>query len=258
MAPTAPPARLLIIEDNENLASGVSRYLETEGHEVEVAPDGATGIERAQAWRPELVILDLMLPGVDGYAVLRQLRGQGMEMPILLLTARAEEADKVLGFRLGADDYVTKPFGLSELTARISALLRRSRMLAPAAAGGPATAIGSAVVPAAHPALATGELAPVERFGDVEVDVAARVVLRRGEPVELTPKTFDLLLALLRRHGAVGGRLELLQEVWGYTSDIMTRTLDIHVVGLRRALEDDPANPRHVLTVRKVGYRLRR
>src|SRR5688500_18634409 len=144
MAPTAPMARLLIIEDNENLASGVSRYLETEGHEVEVAPDGATGIERAQAWRPELVILDLMLPGVDGYAVLRQLRGQGMEMPILLLTARAEEADKVLGFRLGADDYVTKPFGLSELTARISALLRRSRMLAPAAAGGPATPAGGA------------------------------------------------------------------------------------------------------------------
>ena len=257
MAPTAPMARLLIIEDNENLASGVSRYLETEGHEVEVAPDGATGIERAQAWRPELVILDLMLPGVDGYAVLRQLRGQGMEMPILLLTARAEEADKVLGFRLGADDYVTKPFGLSELTARITALLRRSRMLAPA--GGPATPTGSLAVPAAaHPAIVAGELAPVDRFGDVEVDVAARVVLRRGAPVELTPKTFDLLLALLRRHGAVGGRLELLQEVWGYTSDIMTRTLDIHVVGLRRALEDDPANPRHVLTVRKVGYRLRR
>jgi DNA-binding response OmpR family regulator len=154
-------------------------------------------------------------------------------VPVLILTARGEEADKVRGFRLGADDYVTKPFGVLELLARVEALLRRAAPPSPA-------------VPTST----------VEQFGDVAVDVASRLVVRRGEPVSLAPKEFDLLLALLRRRGAVVSRLELMKEVWGYRAAVVSRTVDTHVSELRRKLEDDPARPRHLLTVRKAGYRL--
>jgi len=156
-------------------------------------------------------------------------------MPVLILTARGEEADKVLGFRLGADDYVTKPFGLLELLARVTALLRRAGRAPKGAAS------------------ANGE---VERFGEVEVRPASRSVFVRGEEVSLTLKEFDLLLALLQRRGAVASRLELLQEVWGHRAAVMTRTVDMHIAELRRKLEADASNPRHILTVWKVGYRL--
>src|SRR4051812_47874772 len=230
--------RVLLIEDNDNLAFGLSRSLEGEGFAVEIAPDGEAGLERARSAPPDLIVLDLMLPGVDGYTLLRTLREEGQKTPVLILTARAEEADKVFGFRLGADDYVTKPFGLAELLERVKALLRR------------ATAQGHQEVPAA----AGGG----ERFGEVAVDAASRTVTRAGAPVSLTPKEFDLLVALLRRRGAVAGRFELLKEVWGHQTEVATRTVDIHVAELRRKLEDDPSSPRHILTVWKAGYRLHR
>ncbi|OYV71784.1 MAG: two-component system response regulator [Gemmatimonadetes bacterium 21-71-4] len=224
--------RILIVEDNPDLAYGLRTGLEIEGYTVNVAADGETGLERARESAPDLVILDLMLPGMDGYRVLRALRDEGLDMPVLILTARGEETDKVLGFRLGADDYVTKPCGVLELLARVAALLRRARR-AEAAAG-----------------------AAIERFGAVEINPAARTVTRGDQPVALSPKEFDLLLTLVRRRGAVASRLELLKEVWGYSADVMTRTVDIHVAELRRKLEDDPSKPRHILTVWKAGYRL--
>ena len=225
--------RILIVEDNEDLSFGLRRTLESEGYDVEVAGDGPGGIAAARDRRPNLVILDLMLPGLDGFKVLRALRDQGMQMPVLILSAKGEETDKVFGFRVGADDYVTKPFGLSELIARVAALLRR----------------GLPVDPSAQTAHA---------FGDVAVNPAARVVTKAGQPVALTPKEFDLLLAFLQRPGAVLSRNELLREVWGHAADVLTRTVDIHVGELRRKLEDHPSAPRHFATVRKAGYRFDR
>jgi DNA-binding response OmpR family regulator len=230
--------RLLLVEDNPDLAFGLRTGLEIEGYEVLHAEDGPTGLRLARESQPDLVILDLMLPGMDGYKVLRTLREDGLEMPVLILTARGEEADKVLGFRIGADDYVVKPCGVLELLARVAALLRR-------AGRRPEAAVDPAVQAAQS----------VERFGDVEVYDARRTVLKRGEPVALTPKEFDLLIALIRRRGAVATRSELLREVWGHRAEVATRTVDIHVAELRRKLEDDPAEPKHILTVWKAGYR---
>lgn len=231
----AQQGNILIVEDNPDLAYGLRTGLEIEGYEVAVAEDGETGLARAKQWLPDLVILDLMLPGMDGYRVLRSLRDDGLEMPVLILTARGQEADKVLGFRLGADDYVTKPCGVLELLARVGALLRRSRM-------------------SERTVHAGGEA--IEHFGDVEINPASRTVTRRGEAVALSPKEFDLLLTLIRRRGAVASRVELLREVWGHRVEVMTRTVDIHIAELRRKLEDDPSAPRHILTVWKAGYRL--
>jgi DNA-binding response OmpR family regulator len=225
--------RILIVEDNEDLAFGLRAALEFEGHDVDVAGDGVSGLERIRTAKPELVVLDLMLPGIGGYEVLTELRRGGDRIPVLVLTALGEEAAIVLGFDRGADDYVTKPFSTSELLARVRALLRR--------AGGSAT---------------EGTHQPVERFGDVEVNPTSGTVIRDGESVTLTPKEFDLLVALLRRRGAVASRQQLLKEVWAYANaEIETRTVDVHVAELRRKLEPDPANPRYILTVRKKGYR---
>jgi len=224
--------RILLVEDNPDLAFGLRNNLEFEGYAVEVAEDGVAGLEAARATRPDLIILDLMLPRMDGFRVLQALRSEGIDSPVLILTARGEEVDKVRGFRLGADDYVTKPFGLMELLARVEALLRRGGRSA-------------------------GNDGPgIERFGDIEIDPATREVRRAGAPVALTPKEFDLLLALVRRRGHIASRTELLREVWGHRAAVITRTVDTHVAELRRKLEDDPAEPRHILTVRKAGYRL--
>ncbi len=220
-------ARVLVVEDNTDLAFGLRNNLEIEGYEVDVAGDGKSGLERVRETSPDLVILDLMLPELDGFRVLRAVREDGYSMPVLVLTARGEEADKVRGLKLGADDYVTKPFGLLELLARVEALLRR---------GGPPPG-------------------DVECFGDLEIDPTARTVTRGGEAVELAPKEFDLLLALIRHRGAVVSRLDLMREVWGYTAAVVSRTVDTHVAALRKKLEDDPSSPRHLLTVRKAGYR---
>lgn len=229
--------RILIVEDNADLAYGLSNNLEIEGYSVEVAPDGERGLELARASggaAPDLIILDLMLPKLDGLRVLRDMRASGVETPVLILTARGEEADKVRGFRIGADDYVTKPFGILELLARVEALLRRA----------------SGAAPRDH------RMPAIERFGDVEVRVRERTVTRGSRPVQLTPKEFDLLVVLLRRQGAVASRVELIQEVWGYPASVVTRTVDTHIAELRRKLEAEPAAPRHILTVSRVGYRL--
>jgi DNA-binding response OmpR family regulator len=223
--------RILVVEDNPDLAYGLRNNLEIEGYHVDVVEDGTQGLARARSGGPDLIILDLMLPGMDGYRVLRALRDEGRRMPILILTARGEETDKVRGLRLGADDYVTKPFGVLELLARVEALLRRT----------------------APPGDGAG---PPERFGVIDVIPASRSVLKSGKPVPLTPKEFDLLLALLHRQGAVATRMELLTEVWGYSAAVLSRTVDTHVAELRRKLESDPAAPNHILTVRKAGYRL--
>ena len=225
-------ARILVVEDHTDLALGLRNNLEIEGYEVRVAETGRSGLEQAGRWKPDLVILDLMLPELDGFRVLRALRARGDAVPILILTARGEEADKVRGLRLGADDYVTKPFGLLELLARVEALLRRSLADAPAR--------------------------QTERFGAIEIRRASRTVLRDGREIELTPKEYELLIALLRRRGAVATRVELMQEVWGYAAAVISRTVDTHVAELRRKLERDASAPRHILTVRKAGYRLQR
>ncbi len=229
-------SRVLLIEDNADLAYGLRNNLEIEGYEVRLAEDGETGLKRARAWVPDLIILDLMLPDLDGYRVLQILRKEGVDTPVLILTARGEESDKVLGFRLGADDYVTKPFGVMELLARVEAILRR--------VGG-----GNG---AAEPA--SSEEEPVV-FGSVSVDLRSRVVLKGGQEVSLTPKELDLLLALVGRRGAVASRMDLLKEVWGHRAAVVSRTVDTHVSELRRKLEEDPSNPKHILTVHKAGYR---
>jgi DNA-binding response OmpR family regulator len=227
--------RILVVEDNADLAFGLRATLEFEGYRVTVAGDGEEGLRQALESEPELILLDLMLPELGGYEVLRRLRGAGRRTPVLILTARGEEHDVLMGFDGGADDYVTKPFSTLELLARIRALLRR----------------------AAAPDDGAPEAERVHRFGGVEIDPRSRTVLRQGREVPLTPKEFDLLLALAERCGAVAQRAELLGEVWGYANtDVPTRTIDIHVAELRKKLEDDPSNPKHLLTVRKVGYRL--
>jgi two-component system alkaline phosphatase synthesis response regulator PhoP len=225
--------RILIIEDNRNLATGLRNNLEIEGYQVDVAYDGADGLQRARETVPDLVVLDLMLPKMDGYRVLRTLREEGYDKPVLILSARGEETDKVLGFHLGADDYVSKPFGLLELLARVDALMRR------ASSNG-------------HKA----KLAEPVSFGDIAVDPGTHTVRRAGEAVPLRPKEYDLLIALLRRRGQVVSRTELLAEVWGYAGEVYSRTVDTHIAELRRKLEQNPAEPRHVLTIRKTGYRL--
>ena len=226
---------VLVVEDERNLALGLRANLEYEGYSVVVAESGEQALETARTRRPDLVILDLMLPGMDGYQVLGALREMGLDVPVLILSARAEEIDKVRGFRAGADDYVTKPFGVLELVLRVQALLRRS-----------------------------GSTPPVDdasrtrwQFGDVQVDVEKRLILRAGEEVALGPRAFELLVALLRSGGAPVSRHALLRTVWGYDGSVTTRTVDAHVAELRRKLEHEPAEPKHILTVHRVGYRLK-
>ena len=228
--------RILIIEDNPDLAFGLRRTLEFEGFDVTVAEDGVSGLREAQRTGVELVVLDLMLPEIDGFKVLKELRRSGSRVPVLVLTAKSAESDLVMSFDSGADDYVTKPFSTVELLVRVRALLRRGGREASSSKNGPARFA----------------------FGDVRVDTESRTVENAGTPVQLTPKEFDLLQALLRRDGAVASRAELLEEVWKYANpEVMTRTVDIHVAELRRKLESDPSDPEHLLTVRKAGYRLK-
>lgn len=223
--------RVLIVEDQRDLAALLAHNLRHEGIDVRTVEDGREALPTVRTWQPDLVILDLMLPGLDGFEVLRGIRGDSSNMPVLILSARGEEQDKIRGFRLDADQYVTKPFSLVELLERVHALLRRGRRLPPAEAAG------------------------VHSFGDITVDPAARSVVRGSEPVSLSPKAFDLLLSLIRREGRVATRVELLREVWGYGPLVLSRTVDSHVAELRRRLEADPGSPRHIVTVFKAGYR---
>jgi DNA-binding response OmpR family regulator len=219
---------VLLVEDNPDLAFGLRTSLEIEGYEVLHAETGREGLATASADAPDLIVLDLMLPEMSGYEVLRQLRRERREMPVLILTAKGEEADKVQGFRLGADDYVVKPVGVLEFLARVEALLRRSQ---------PRTAVG------------------VSRFGDLEVDGDRRTVAVGGAEIDLSPLEFDLLNALAQRRGNLVSRAELLKEVWGYRSVVESRTVDTHIAKLRAKI--DQGERSRIVTVRKKGYRLR-
>lgn len=219
--------RILIVEDEPTLAHGLEDDLKLEGYEVEVVGDGQSACERATAKPFDLIVLDVMLPGKDGFEVCRELRHAGLHTPIILLTARAQESDKVLGLELGADDYVTKPFSPRELRARVKALLRR----------------------------AAGELPEVYQFGDVELDFTRAELRRAGKPVEITPLEFKLLAALIRHRGRVLSRDKLLDEVWGRGVFVTDRVIDTHVTNLRKKIEPEPATPRYVVSVRGVGYR---
>ncbi len=222
--------RILVVEDNLDLALGLRNNLEIEGYAVDVVHDGREVRPAARRLRPDLVILDLMLPGLDGFQVLRELRAEDGVLPVLVLTARDAEPDKVRGLRLGADDYVTKPFGVLELLARVEALLRRAQP--PKPPGG------------------------AYQLGDVTVDAGARRAHRGGVEVGLSPKEMDLLLALLERRGEAVAREQLMRRVWGYDASVISRTLDTHVAELRRKLERDPAHPEWIVTVRRMGYRI--
>ncbi len=220
--------RILVVEDNADLARGLCNNLEIEGYTVESAADGNEGVSRCLATRPDLVILDLMLPGKDGFRVLREVRANGFQGSVLLLTARGEEADKVRGLKLGADDYVTKPFGLLELLARVEALLRRQD---------------------------TKPDVELIEFEGLSINTKTREVHRDQVLLDLAPKEYELLLALILRSDEVISREELLRQVWGHSSPVPSRTVDTHVAELRRKLKDDVASPRFIATIRKTGYR---
>jgi two-component system alkaline phosphatase synthesis response regulator PhoP len=221
--------RVLIIEDDEAMARALRDGFEYEGFEVAVARDGAAGLEQAGASPPDLVLLDVMLPKVSGLDVCRELRAGGSRVPILMLTARGQEIDKVLGLKLGADDYVTKPFGFLELMARVEALLRRT---------------------AARPP--SGD---VHRFGDIVVDFGKHECHKAGTALDLSPREFRLLRYFVDHRGEVVGRDQLLDAVWDYDDPPLTRTVDVHVAKLRRKIEDTPSDPRWIVTVHRVGYR---
>jgi two-component system, OmpR family, alkaline phosphatase synthesis response regulator PhoP len=223
--------KVLVVDDEKRLVELVRGYLNREGFEVLAAHNGRTALELARTHRPDLIVLDLMLPEVDGIEVCRQLR-QFSDAYILMLTAKSEELDKIIGLSVGADDYLTKPFSPRELVARTRAMLRRPRT----GAGGPA------------------EPQPTQHFGDLEIDHAAHQVVRGGEVVLLTAREFALLATLAAHPGLVFTRSQLLDQVWGgdYYDD---HVVDVHVSNLRKKLEDNPADPRYLKTVRGVGYR---
>jgi DNA-binding response OmpR family regulator len=223
--------RILIIEDEPDLLRGLQMNLTAEGFEVSTASRGDTGLEQALRERPELVLLDIMLPGMNGLDVCRELRRKGFDEPIIMLTAKAEEVDRVVGLEIGADDYVTKPFGIRELLARIRVRLRRHN--APAESGGDAKL----------------------RFGKVIVDFDTHEVHRDGKRVELTSKELEVLRLLAKHRGEIVTRDRLLEEVWGYEAYPTTRTVDNHILRLRQKLEEEPANPRHILSIYGEGYK---
>jgi len=226
---------VLVIEDERDLAAGICANLELEGYTAIVAHSGEAALNLAREHSPDLVVLDLMLPGMSGFEVLRALRATAASMPILILSARVEEVDKVRGFRAGADDYVTKPFGVLELMLRLRALLRRAGQVPLDAGADERTAV----------------------IGTARVDLERRVVSKNGVEIPLTPRATELLAALLRRRDRVVTRHELLRDVWGYAPGVTTRTVDAHIAELRRRIEDNPSTPAHLVTVWKAGYRLR-
>jgi DNA-binding response OmpR family regulator len=221
--------RILIIEDNRDYAATLAGNLHREGYDVTIAASGTEGLDSARSSSPDLIILDLMLPAMSGFTVLQRLRDEGRTTPVVIMTARGAEEEKLRGFGLGADDYIVKPCGLREILARVRALLRRSGV----------ESKGSDSV-----------------IGDLTVDFAARLVRRGGVEVPLRPKEFDLLAALVRHRGRVVSRDELLREVWGYADGTQSRTVETHLAALRERLGDDPGAPRYIITVRRAGYRL--
>jgi len=222
--------RILIVADQEDPSGGVTFNLRREGYEVLTAEHGEAGLRLAFEKLPDLIILDVMLPGMCDLDVCRELRLAGFEMPIMILTDRGDEADRVVGLESGADDYLTKPFSVRELVARVRARLRRPR-------------------PAADP------IPTCYRFGDVEIDFERQRAQRQNCPLELSAKEFDLLCLLVRRQGRIVTRDEILKQVWGYENPPLTRTVDTHILRLRQKIEPDPASPSYIQTVYGAGYR---
>ncbi|HEX6279801.1 MAG TPA: response regulator transcription factor [Pyrinomonadaceae bacterium] len=223
--------KILLVEDEEGLILTLTDRLRSEGFEVVSAKDGEAGLDAAVSQSFDLIILDVMLPKKNGYDVCRDLRQRGISTPILMLTAKSETIDKVLGLKLGADDYLTKPFEVIELLARIEALLRRS------------------------PAKANGHSLASVRFGDVAVDFKRATVTKEDSPVELSAMEFKLLQYLIENPGVVHSRDDLLDQVWGYDAMPSTRTVDVHIAWLRQKLEENPRKPRFIQTVHGMGYK---
>ncbi|MCX6559386.1 MAG: response regulator transcription factor [Candidatus Aminicenantes bacterium] len=219
--------RILVVEDESGIAFGLQVDLKTEGYDVEIASDGESALQRLRKQVFDLVLLDVMLPGKDGFEVCRELRRDGIKTPIIMLTAKVQEAEKVLGLEIGADDYVTKPFSPRELRARVKAALRRRG----------------------------DEEPPNYKFGDAEVDFGRCELRRAGQPVGLTAFEFKLLAALVRNAGKVLSRDRLLDLVWGQGAFVTDRVVDNHIVTLRKKIEPEPANPRYIISVRGLGYR---
>jgi DNA-binding response OmpR family regulator len=219
--------RILIVEDESAIAVLLRDDLALEGYDVEIVGDGEAATAAAASRCFDLAILDVMLPGKDGFEVCRELRGAGQRMPIIMLTAKTQESDKVMGLEIGADDYVTKPFSPRELRARVKAALRR----------------------------ASGETPETYRFGQVEVDFGRRELRCSGTPVEVTTIEFKLLSTFIRHRGRVLSREQLLDQVWGHGVYVTDRAVDTHIVNVRRKIEPDPAVPRYVVSVRGAGYR---
>ncbi len=226
-------SKILVVEDDPNLLGTLKYNLLKEGYVVVTAADGAGAVEISRTEKPDLAVLDIMLPKLSGFEVCRILR-KDTNIPIMMLTARTEEVDKIVGLEIGADDYMTKPFSMRELLARIRAMLRRVDMTVPQ--------------PAAAPA-------PL-KVAELEIDTGGHLASCRGKPLELTPKEFDLLLFLARNRGMVFSREQLLEKVWGYDYSGDTRTVDVHIRWLRKKIETDPAHPIHLLTISGAGYKL--
>jgi two-component system alkaline phosphatase synthesis response regulator PhoP len=228
--PNGMTRTILVIEDDPSITMGLELNLRAEGYRVILAHDGEEGLAKARKEEIDLLILDVMLPRLNGFEVLRMLRGEGNEIPVLMLSARGAEMDKVMGLELGAEDYVTKPFGLAELLARVRAILRREGK-------------------------ARGTRSQVFRTGELEINADTRQVLRDGKPVELTATEFDVLLCLVEAKGRVLSREQIQAHVWGPDHHGTTRTVDNFLLQLRSKLEVDSGEPRHLVTVRGVGYR---
>ena len=222
--------KVLVVEDDEAMAVALRDGFTYEGYDVTVARDGDDGLRMAREDTPDLMILDVMLPKMTGLEICKLLRGEGSDLPIIMLTARGQEIDKVLGLKLGADDYVTKPFSFMELMARVEAVLRRTRP-------------------------GSGSKKVVYQFGEVTVNFDHHEATRSGTPLDLTPREFRLLGYLLEHRGEVVSREELLDAVWGYDTIPFTRTVDTHVAKLRKKIEDDPSDPHHIITVHRLGYK---
>lgn len=222
--------RILVVEDEESLVVTLRDRLASEGYTVETVCDGQTAFQTALGERFDLIMLDVSLPGKNGFDICRDLRQHRVHTPILMLTARGQVIDRVLGLKLGADDYLTKPFDASELLARVEALLRRSGTM-------------------------QSDAAAIYAFGDVEVDFRSAAVAREGKPVELSGLEFKLLRYFVENRGALVTRDELLEKVWSYNSMPVTRTVDVHVASLRQKLEKNPARPQFIVTVHGLGYK---
>lgn len=245
MSPPDPGPLVMVVEDDPAISEGLALNLRLQGYRATVAADGESAVLRIESERPDLVLLDISLPKRSGISVLETVRGNGDQVPVIVLSARQDEFDKVAALRLGADDYVTKPFALAELLARLAAVLRRSRLAAPAS-------------PPAKPPEAPPPDETRLRFGDIEVDVRARTVARGDKPVKLTHLEFELLTFLCRNEDRVFSREELMLGVWGLRQGGSARTVDNFVAQLRAKLETDPDHPVHLLTVRGSGYRFAR